>query len=648
MFNKTPLHLGLLCKTREGMMTRIKRISVEGAKFFGDPLEIEFSNKLNCLMGGRGTGKTTLLSLITASLENNVEQNKDTFSLLSSNLGQGKIRLTIENIDGEIFEVEKVLGDNPIVYTADRSLIDFDSFREHVIVDFYGATKIEEIGTNPLNRLSLIDKHLIKKINSYRKQETLIFSQLNQNKAKISDLLIKKRELLRQLEPLEDVERDFREYKKIKPEGSDEQTKEFNLENEKQIYREFEMQFRESTDVCLKSVQFKLDQVFTEVMSYISQIGEFETKLNTKQISAYKASIVPFLENIKQGLEKSRKDVNTALENSADKASELEQSHRKQETIFTQLKQKFEKNREYFQRLNQLTKRVTAKTVCKKELDSVMEDLEDSVDQRENVLGQLKEIYRKIFEIRLEKIEILNTELRGDVKITLKEGGITTDYENSLKHSLRGKGFNYKESCEIIVKTIKPHELSLIILKEDATKLSTLAKISKDKAKQIIMSLLDSQDIFKIETVYCPDLPTFFLKVDSKNEIDKQEKENFRATENLSTGQRCTAILPIIFAASSNPLIIDQPEDHLDNKYIADSIHKIMKRKKDTRQMIFVTHNPNIPVLADAEFNLFLDYKGRKSRVDAQGTITEVKTNILTLLEGGAEAFKTRSEIYGY
>ena len=111
-------------------MTRIKKVTVEGAKFFNDNLEIEFSNKLNCIMGGRGTGKTTLLSLITASLESNVEQNKDILSLLSSNLGQGKIRLTIEDIEGELFEVEKVLGDNPVVYTADRSLIDFDSFKE--------------------------------------------------------------------------------------------------------------------------------------------------------------------------------------------------------------------------------------------------------------------------------------------------------------------------------------------------------------------------------------------------------------------------------------------------------------------------------------------------------------------------------------
>jgi len=629
-------------------MTRIKKVTVEGAKFFSDNLEIEFSNKLNCIMGGRGTGKTTLLSLITASLENNVEQNKDILSLLNANLGQGKIRLSIEDIEGELFEVEKVLGDNPVVYTADRSLIDFDIFKENITVDFYGATKIEGIGTNPLDRLNLIDKHLTKKIKESRNQESFILSQLNQSKAKISDLLIKKRELLHQLDQLKDVGRDFKEYQKLKPEGSEEQTKEFNLENENQTYREFERQFQENTNANLKSVQFKINQILTEVLNHISQIGEFETTLNKKEIDDYKGSIIPLIESVKQCLDKSKKDINKALEVSVEKSTKLEESHRYQETIFTQLKQKFEKNREYFQRINQLTKRVTAKTIFEKELSTVVDNLKASVDQRENLLKQLKEMHRNIFEIRLEKIGVINEELSGDVKITLKEGGVTTDYEKSLKDSLRGKGFKYKEYCENIAKVFKPSDFSLIVLKEDAKKLSALAEINREKAEQIIKALLDSQGIFDIETVYCPDLPTFFLKVDRKDDADRQEKENYRATENLSTGQRCTAILPIIFAASSNPLIIDQPEDNLDNKYIADSIHKIIKMKKDMRQMIFVTHNPNIPVLSDAEFNLFLDYRGKKSKVDAQGSIDEVKTNILTLLEGGAEAFKTRSKIYGY
>ncbi|MGZ3789848.1 MAG: AAA family ATPase, partial [Bacteriovorax sp.] len=171
-------------------MSRILKLEVEGSKFFTDPLKLELSKKLNCIMGGRGTGKTTLLWLLASGLDPLIENNKEVFGLLNSNLGQGKIKLSLQNIDGEVFEVEKVLGENPIVYRADRTLIDFDSFRESISVDFYKSSQIEDIGMNPEDRLALIDKHLSKTIKDCRKEESVIISQLNQNKSSLSSLLL--------------------------------------------------------------------------------------------------------------------------------------------------------------------------------------------------------------------------------------------------------------------------------------------------------------------------------------------------------------------------------------------------------------------------------------------------------------------------
>jgi hypothetical protein len=95
-------------------------------------------------------------------------------------------------------------------------------------------------------------------------------------------------------------------------------------------------------------------------------------------------------------------------------------------------------------------------------------------------------------------------------------------------------------------------------------------------------------------------------------------------------------------------LIIDQPEDNLDNKYISNTIHEIIKEQKATRQLIFITHNANIPVLSDSEKNIFLKYVDKKSTTDSQGTVTEVKDSILSLLEGGKEAFEERKKLYGF
>ena len=124
-------------------------------------------------------------------------------------------------------------------------------------------------------------------------------------------------------------------------------------------------------------------------------------------------------------------------------------------------------------------------------------------------------------------------------------------------------------------------------------------------------------------------------------------EENYRKSDELSMGQRCTTVLPIIFAVSDNPLIIDQPEDNLDNKFISNKIHKIIRDQKNVRQLILITHNPNIPVLSESENNIFLKYD-RKSSVEITGNVEAVKTNIIELLEGGEDAFKIRKETYGY
>ena len=74
--------------------------------------------------------------------------------------------------------------------------------------------------------------------------------------------------------------------------------------------------------------------------------------------------------------------------------------------------------------------------------------------------------------------------------------------------------------------------------------------------------------------------------------------------------------------------------------------YRIIKKQKEQRQLIFITHNPNIPVLSQSEQNLFLNYE-KQTSIIAEGTVEAVKEEIVSLLEGGELAFKTRKDIYG-
>ena len=121
---------------------------------------------------------------------------------------------------------------------------------------------------------------------------------------------------------------------------------------------------------------------------------------------------------------------------------------------------------------------------------------------------------------------------------------------------------------------------------------------------------------------------------------------NDRPIQNCSPGQRCSAMLPIVTLTSDAPIIIDQPEDNLDNKLVSRAVFKILAKLKETRQIILATHNPNILVSGDAEQVVVLKSEGA---VDEFGSIDEpaIVSNVIELMEGGKEAFKRRQTKYG-
>jgi hypothetical protein len=152
-----------------------------------------------------------------------------------------------------------------------------------------------------------------------------------------------------------------------------------------------------------------------------------------------------------------------------------------------------------------------------------------------------------------------------------------------------------------------------------------------------IIQLKDKPEIFAIETVELHDRPVLELK----------DGEDYKDSAALSTGQKCTTILPILLMESERPLLIDQPEDNLDNAFVFETIVQSIAEVRGRRQLIFVTHNPNIPVLGDAARVFALRSTGRAASVANAGTVDDVAGEIMTILEGGRVAFEARRERYG-
>jgi hypothetical protein len=126
--------------------------------------------------------------------------------------------------------------------------------------------------------------------------------------------------------------------------------------------------------------------------------------------------------------------------------------------------------------------------------------------------------------------------------------------------------------------------------------------------------------------------------------------------EHLSTGQKATAVLLLLLLESDAPLVVDQPEDDLDNRFITEGVVPKLREEKRRRQFVFATHNANIPVLGDAELIVGLQPSGDAAQGHAEipsayiGSIDAraVREFVGEVLEGGKEAFEMRRLKYGF
>lgn len=125
----------------------------------------------------------------------------------------------------------------------------------------------------------------------------------------------------------------------------------------------------------------------------------------------------------------------------------------------------------------------------------------------------------------------------------------------------------------------------------------------------------------------------------------------FNATpmDKLSIGQKGTVLLKIFLAEGDYPLVIDQPEENLDNKFIYEALVGSFRDAKKKRQIIIATHNANLVVNSDAEQIIVAEYKNNKITYKIGSLENQDKRkNIAMLLEGGEEAFKKREEKYSF
>ncbi len=218
--------------------------------------------------------------------------------------------------------------------------------------------------------------------------------------------------------------------------------------------------------------------------------------------------------------------------------------------------------------------------------------------------------------------------------------GVFEDFDKSVDKDLKIQRHQSK-----IKEYLKRIELKDVIDMQHAEFIKELdSRIENKKAAfyETMMDVFDREIYFQIYQL----LILKHLKNVEKYKIFEVRYDK-RALDETSFGQKCTAVLVVLLSLGNNPIIIDEPEAHLDSALIAKYLVTLIKERKQERQIIFATHNANFVLNADAE--LIIQLKNENNKIVARSFMIEsdeYKENLLKL-EGGEKAFKDRERKYG-
>jgi len=570
--------------------------------------EVEFSNNLTCIIGGRGTGKSTLVHLLYNACQ------KD-----SSKLGELNSPLLSLALPPDLL---RKLAD----WTATEIPANTEFFLQNEIEKF--ARDVHEMSN--LIRLRLL---LLSSLNGQRSLEAL----KNGWSMALNDMS----KLMEAYDTVSDI------------------TQKIGIVN-KQIET-----IKKQTAV-IKSKEYKdLQKEIEDINNNISAFRRYENEYN------YIVAEIDMLITAFSQLDWSEEQGKGTL----DELSSLLCDYKKKlEGSFNQLENKFE--------TNDYTLKLTGKKLQLKEYLGKRGLTEENIEELANASEQIKELKdenRKLERQKtpLEEFYSKRDSILGEYK--KKCSAYRTrffDVAARLQEELVGLPFfdkvisftpkiNEQRFREIAVKFVKERSPAKVNLRTDDIQsvlfdIEDIAEYIEDKDKiricvnqstktilhkQILQELVNDEAF--LEKLY---LLLYKEYYDISN-IQVQTKLGDKLLQNTSFGERCGIVVSIILIAGTNPIVIDQPEDNLDGKFISNVLVPLIRKRKLSRQVILVTRDANIVIGGDADLIHILENDESEKKIKILPTSIEnikYRTNYIWILDGGEEAFEKRERKYGF
>ncbi len=599
---------------------------------------IKFNNQLNCLIGGKGTGKSSVIELIRYCLDalsSDSSTKNNSLEMIENTLRNGKVCLVIETGDKQKYLIERYFDEKPQIYRDDKSLVEMsiEKFRDIFSIEAYSQGELLKIAKSPEEQLEMLDNYL--DLDKKKEKEKGILLKLYDNGRQISRELQEIEKLSHKLEELEIVKEQLRMLEK---QGVKKKLEEQIMwEKESQIFKSLIDTLQKALDEATNRLETvkddylnlphirNLDKLPNKkiIKKSLSEVKRAKIELITK-ITKENEILQLYLQNVNSHYEEWNEKYTCQKENLKQTFTELES-----EGIEISGHKQYLKLEKKKMQLEEISRKVTEKE----------KGLKNIKEKRKGLLADLKKARENVFKERKKEIRVINKKLQGSVRIKIQHEGNIRKFEDYLINDVLSSGQLriYKDDRKKIAQSYHPMELAKLLESENIETLVNDTDIPADTAIKVIE--LTKDKIYEIQVTKLEDKITIELNDNGWKPVNK-----------CSDGQRCTAILSIGMSERNSPLIIDQPEDSLDNAFIYTNVVKVIRKIKSARQLLIATHNANIPVLGDGELILVMTSNGVNGFVTERGVIDndKIKTYAQAILEGGKEAFQKRRLKYGF
>jgi energy-coupling factor transporter ATP-binding protein EcfA2 len=603
---------------------------------------LEFADGLNCLIGGRGTGKTTALEFLRYGLglmpdaKTHPQRHRAIEGLVKANLGGGRLSIELRTKTGMRYTAERGAAEAVQVMNEAGTAVPVLLDRDQIFgADVFSQNQIEEIASNPAAQLALLDRFVESETSTIVRELELLQRQLDQTTVDLRRLDTEIDDLRARASELPVIEERL---KGVAQAGGPDAAK-VNAAHAAKTARAREAQV---PDQLVAATQ-KAASATAAAGAALQATAE--AQLDSAVRAGPNADLFAALEADVQAFGRVLVAEATAIAAAAAAAEAtirrhqlaILERHALQEADYRKAVSEFEEEggraAERAALQGSLTEAVTA-TKQKEAKDSQRRGL---TTKRGEFLGQMSELRDRRFAARKRVAERL-TQQFSSIRVTVAQAADSQAYRDLIARALKGASIKQNVAADRLAEVFLPGELSRAAANGDIKVIAERTGFDEERSRKIADALRSDGCAYEIESVDLEDVPC----------IELLDGDKYKESPNLSTGQRCTTILPILLVQSERPLLIDQPEDNLDNAFIYDTIVQALRSVKGARQVIFVTHNPNILVLGEAERVFVFESDGHHAKLRRVGTVDACKDDIETILEGGREAFLQRKVRYGH